>query len=84
MRWTEKSSSGACYAFSCLSQPKVISILDRLKKVQGKKKRDTEAAEALRRAQLEEEGEQESKIEEPDDDTGNADLLSSKDQDVIF
>lgn len=56
----------------------------RLKKVQGKKKRDTEAAEALRKAQLEEEGEQESKIEEADDDTGNTDLLSSKDQDVIF
>lgn len=54
-----------------------------LKKVQGKKKRDTEAAEALRKAQLEE-GEQILRIDEGADGGGSTDLLSSKDEDVIF
>ncbi|TDL24864.1 vacuolar ATP synthase subunit D [Rickenella mellea] len=68
----------------------IISELDemdreeffRLKKVQGKKKRDAEAAEAKKRAL----GEQEEK-KLVDDDVGGGgggDLLSSKDEDVIF
>jgi V-type H+-transporting ATPase subunit D len=65
---------------------------DRLKKVQGKKKRDAEAAEARRRDELAEQALQ------PDatvstavsadapavDDSVAVDLLSSKDEDVIF
>jgi len=65
---------------------------DRLKKVQGKKKRDAEAAEARERAELAEQALQ------PDtaaptavsadapavDDSAAVDLLSSKDEDIIF
>ncbi|KAL1947800.1 hypothetical protein VTO73DRAFT_13524 [Trametes versicolor] len=52
----------------------------RLKKVQGKKKRDAEAAEVLRKAKDAEE------IPEvaPDHAGGGGDLLGSKDEDVIF
>ena len=68
---------------------------DRLKKVQGKKKRDTEAAENKRKADLAaaataESEETEGKTaappsildEEPSEGTG--DLLNDKDADVIF
>ncbi|KAI0780992.1 vacuolar ATP synthase subunit D [Trametes elegans] len=52
----------------------------RLKKVQGKKKRDAEAAEALRKHQ------ESAEITEvpPDLAGGGGDLLGSKDEDVIF
>ena len=53
----------------------------RLKKVQGKKKRDAAAADA-KRAELEMQGEMVRPIESGD--TGGADLLASKDEDVIF
>jgi len=58
----------------------------RLKKVQGKKKRDTEAAEIARKALA---GEGETKVPDAVEDTlgesgGGEDLLSSKDADVIF
>ncbi|KAH9934720.1 vacuolar ATP synthase subunit D [Fomitopsis serialis] len=53
----------------------------RLKKVQGKKKRDAEAAEAQRRLLAEA---QESVDFTPEVGGGGGDLLSSKDEDVIF
>lgn len=64
---------------------------DRLKKVQGKKKRDADAAEAKRIADLATQ-EDESDVATPApataaptvDDSISADLLSSKDADVIF
>jgi len=64
----------------------------RLKKVQGKKKRDTEAAEAKRKAELVAQ-DLESGPAAPaappadtsaEDETTAVDLLSSKDDDVIF
>jgi len=64
----------------------------RLKKVQGKKKRDAEAAEAKRKAELAAQG-LESGPTAPtalsadapaEDETAAVDLLSSKDNDVIF
>lgn len=66
----------------------IISELDemdreeffRLKKVQGKKKRDAEVAEAVRKAL----GPTESVPELPDLAGGGGDLLGSKDEDVIF
>jgi len=68
----------------------IISELDemdreeffRLKKVQGKKKRDAALAEAKRKAETEEKGEPEVAWDEQGGGTG--DLLSSKDEDVIF
>ncbi len=65
---------------------------DRLKKVQGKKKRDADAAEAKRKADLA------AQSLEPgpevaatpvvevlvEDESASVDLLSSKDNDVIF
>ena len=65
---------------------------NRLKKVQGKKKRDAEATEAKRKAKLATE-EVESVLAAPTAPSGAApevdestavDLLSSKDSDVIF
>ena len=51
-----------------------------LKKVQGKKKRDAEASEALRKAL----DAQEEEPPAPDVASGGGDLLGSKDEDVIF
>ncbi|KIJ25134.1 hypothetical protein M422DRAFT_193824, partial [Sphaerobolus stellatus SS14] len=67
----------------------IISELDemdreeffRLKKVQGKKKRDTAIEEQRRLAADQEE---EAKVVFEMEDSGGTDLLSSKDQDVIF
>ena len=65
---------------------------DRLKKVQGKKKRDADAAEAKRKADLAAQG-LDSDLAAPVapsdpapavDESISADLLSSKDADVIF
>ncbi|TFY81040.1 hypothetical protein EWM64_g2973 [Hericium alpestre] len=70
-----------------LSRPDIDMIVGRLKKVQGKKKRDAEAAEALRIKMAQEAGidpnAQPALIEE-DTTAGPGDLLSSKDVDVIF
>lgn len=59
----------------------------RLKKVQGKKKRDAQAAEVARKALLED-AEVVQKVPDIVEDTlgegGGQDLLSSKDEDVIF
>lgn len=51
-----------------------------LKKVQGKKKREAEATEAKRRAA----GPTADQEEQLDTAEGGTDLLSSKDEDVIF
>ncbi|KAI0064477.1 hypothetical protein BV25DRAFT_1852264 [Artomyces pyxidatus] len=58
----------------------------RLKKVQGKKKRDADAAEVKRKAEEAESGEAAAAVAPPDpvDEAGTGDLLSSKDEDVIF
>lgn len=54
----------------------------RLKKVQGKKKRDAAAAEANRAIQEKEADGPLPPVESGD--TGGADLLAAKDEDVIF
>jgi len=57
----------------------------RLKKVQGKKKRDAATAEANREANMKQLEEQErADPPGPDDEQATGDLLSSKDEDVIF
>lgn len=59
----------------------------RLKKVQGKKKRDAEKAEALRKAEDATKtvsGLEEISAGDETADAGGTDLLSSKDEDVIF
>ncbi|KAG8914454.1 H(+)-transporting V1 sector ATPase subunit D, partial [Tulasnella sp. 418] len=68
----------------------IISELDemdreeffRLKKVQGKKKRDAQIAEEKRLKGLE--GEQGEKLPEIDEETGVTNLLNDKDEDIIF
>ena len=57
-----------------------------MKKVQGKKKRDADAAEALKRKlAIEAEGAEEpAKPVVDDDDEGPGNLLATKDEDVIF
>jgi V-type H+-transporting ATPase subunit D len=55
----------------------------RLKKVQGKKKRDA-ALEDEKRLKLQKEREAEPPVVAELDGTGPGDLLSSKDEDVIF
>lgn len=86
-----KNSSGASAFFSC-KLPTLMMFADRLKKVQGKKKRDAEAAEAKRRADLAAQ-ELDSDPAAPAapsaatpivDESIASDLLSSKDADVIF
>jgi len=70
----------------------IISELDemdreeffRLKKVQGKKKRDAALAEAKRKAEQEHEEVKVALEQEEEEGEGTGDLLSSKDQDVIF
>lgn len=54
----------------------MILICDRLKKVQGKKKRDTAARE------IEQEAKKKEELNTVDE--GSTDLLSNKDSDVIF
>jgi V-type H+-transporting ATPase subunit D len=78
---------------ACLSyKPPTLTMLvdDRLKKVQGKKKRDAEATEAKRKADIAAQ-ELESDLAAPTapsaaapDDSTAIDFLSSKDSDVIF
>ncbi len=57
-----------------------LDLACRLKKVQGKKKRDAEASEALRKTLAAAEEAPAS----PDVSGGGGDLLGSKDEDVIF
>ena len=77
---------------SCKTRALIILAHNRLKKVQGKKKRDAEATEAKRRAELAA-SELESDLTAPTapsavapdlDESSAIDLLSSKDADVIF
>jgi hypothetical protein len=77
MRWIEKNSLGM---FNCFSHfPLRLTLAwDRLKKVQGKKKRDTAARDAAQQALGE------SADQADYDQAGEGDLLSSKDEDVIF
>ncbi|KAI0340083.1 hypothetical protein BDW22DRAFT_1414752 [Trametopsis cervina] len=56
----------------------------RLKKVQGKKKRDAEAADKLAKAKADAEADLPPVQAEPEVAGGGGDLLSSKDEDVIF
>lgn len=64
--------------FICVFTVPLISCS--LKKVQGKKKRDAEAAEVLRKAK---DAEEVADVA-PDHAGGGGDLLGSKDEDVIF
>lgn len=64
---------------------------DRLKKVQGKKKRDADAAEAKRKAELAAQDFESgttapaaSFVDVPEDESAANNLLSTKDDDVIF
>ena len=67
-------------------------VVNRLKKVQGKKKRDAEAAEAKKKAELAAESLESGsavaatpEVEEfVVEESASVDLLSSKDNDVIF
>jgi len=91
-KWIVKSSSGTFVR--ALYKPPMLTVPanDRLKKVQGKKKRDTEAAEAKRIAELAAQDLESGttaptapSADVPVDDESTADnLLSTKDVDVIF
>ncbi|KAI9454990.1 ATP synthase subunit D-domain-containing protein [Lactarius psammicola] len=80
------------YSLFYSSRTRTTLVDDRLKKVQGKKKRDADAAEAKRKAGLAaqslESGVEVAAtpvVETPmEDESAPADLLSSKDNDVIF
>ena len=77
-----------------LNKPSTLNMLPdgRLKKVQGKKKRDAEAAEAKRKANLAAQDLESGPtapaalfVDAPaEDETTAVNLLSSKDDDVIF
>ena len=80
------------YRFFYGSYMRMTLVVDRLKKVQGKKKRDADAAEAKRKANLAAQSLEpgpavaaapvvEAFVEE---ESASVDLLSSKDNDVIF
>jgi len=65
----------------------LIQLLNRLKKVQGKKKRDAVTAEAKKNAELSAADDITPASPHPvfvTEDIGGGDLLSSKDEDVIF
>ena len=84
MRWTERSSSGsnAIFISAQLSQ-----TFRRLKKVQGKKRRDADKAEAARMIEAEAGGEAGDDVktkEEPLTREHAGDLLNARDEDVIF
>ena len=57
--------------------------LHRLKKVQGKKKRDAQESDRLKKLIADEAASVEA-LEDPSEPAGGGDLLSSKDEDVIF
>lgn len=87
MRWIARNSSGTsqgCMDRFIDSLPGFCS----LKKVQGKKKRDAAATEALRKALEEARAVDEVASPPPEtldeEETISGDLLSSKDEDVIF
>lgn len=88
MRWIVRSSSGAPpypYPHEHRSFKFFRLFHLRLKKVQGKKKRDAEAADAKKLA----ESANAETVAVPtavdtDETSGGGDLLSSKDEDVIF
>lgn len=61
----------------------LLTAVFRLKKVQGKKKRDHAAAELEKQILADAEGSDPPPISEDEGDA-NANLLSSKDEDVIF
>lgn len=86
MRWIARNSSGK--QPNLLRRPRShCNAYSRLKKVQGKKKRDAEAAEVQKRAIAQSAA---AEIVEAEVDIhsegveGGSDLLSSKDEDVIF
>jgi V-type H+-transporting ATPase subunit D len=86
MRWTARSSSGISDDISWIGE--VAEEPLRLKKVQGKKKRDAAEAEAKRQLEMAERQDDVSeplRIEEiPNEVEASVDLLNSKDEDVIF
>lgn len=88
MRWIARSSSGAppypCpHAHRSLNFSRPLNL--RLKKVQGKKKRDAEAADAKKLAEsANAETAALPTAVDTDETSGGGDLLSSKDEDVIF
>lgn len=74
MRFTDRMIVGWC---------SLVVNINRLKKVQGKKKRDGAARESARAAE-EADNVTLGESEPTADDEGGGDLLSSKDEDVIF
>ena len=84
MRWIAKSSLGLWFDTCILGEiEKLNTIIFRLKKVQGKKKRDAAAREAAL-ALVEPSAAGESFDVAVTGEEGSTDLLSSKDDDVIF
>jgi V-type H+-transporting ATPase subunit D len=76
------------FRFVCdLDHRKLYSIPCRLKKVQGKKKRDAEKAEAAKRIAADADGEAGDEVkreETPSTAEQAGNLLNAKDEDVIF
>ena len=77
-----RSSLGALWRLTACRM--VLTGINRLKKVQGKKKRDVAARESARAAEQRDNDVTEATGEVTVDDEGGGDLLSSKDEDVIF
>jgi hypothetical protein len=83
MKWIGRSSSGAFLRLIARRIVLISHLEYRLKKVQGKKKRDVAARESARAAeQVDKEVFEAHELTV--DDEGGGDLLSSKDEDVIF
>jgi V-type H+-transporting ATPase subunit D len=87
MKWTGKNSSGLSQSF-CIPSHSHHTLPYRLKKVQGKKKRDTAIRDAEKQAQIDKETTEvqqtQSGANESSTDETATDLLSGKDEDIIF
>jgi hypothetical protein len=83
MRWTERSSSGSRMTLIAKNR---TQFPHRLKKVQGKKKRDAEKAETARieADAAGETGDEVKTKEEPSTTESAGDLLNDRDEDIIF
>jgi hypothetical protein len=82
MRWIARNSLGKPISRYGIQRGYSSTCVFRLKKVQGKKKRDTAAADLKKQAAAA--GGTKTLLLLGDDEQGGVNLLSDKDEDVIF
>jgi hypothetical protein len=82
MRWIERNSLGKSISSCGIQRGYSSTYAFRLKKVQGKKKRDTAAADLKKQAAAA--GGTKALLLLDNDEQGGLNLLSDRDEDVIF